>query len=300
MNEKQVRPGLKRYQSGLRAVEGRLSRELRGLYGELRKNGIEAVKTHGVGTVARERIREEFRVLKTEASALVGEHIIEIDDRAHDFNDVQINSFRRSGIPTPSRTPRASVNVPPDMFVDWIDNAQSNVMGTMNRVALTDDPDALDLLFSAGLLNGRASAYRKGLNSLNTSVGVGVYTLGNSILNILYDLMSSSPELIYARQVIATIDELTTETCLRTHGQVKGINQPFEIRGTPRFSDQIMSPPFHWYCRTSVSLYHPTMEELLGFVDTETLVKMANAELIARGLTGTRVEIHPSHATSGR
>ena len=58
----------------------------------------------------------------------------------------------------------------------------------------------------------------------------------------------------FLRQAIATIDERTTDTCLRVHGQTVGLNEPFKLTGTPRFADEMMRPKFHWYCRTSVVL----------------------------------------------
>lgn len=101
----------------------------------------------------------------------------------------------------------------------------------------------------------------------------------------------------FRRQAIAAIDERTTETCLRVHGQVVGLNEDFRLTGTPRFADRLRHPPFHWYCRTSVALVRvkDTDDSL-----TREMRDAARAELKAREVTGKRVEIHPAHARSRR
>jgi hypothetical protein len=58
----------------------------------------------------------------------------------------------------------------------------------------------------------------------------------------------------FLRQAIATIDERTTDTCLRAHGQTTEVDGQFKLTGTPRFADEMDRPPFHFYCRTSVAL----------------------------------------------
>lgn len=58
----------------------------------------------------------------------------------------------------------------------------------------------------------------------------------------------------YIRQAIAAIDQVTTDTCLRVHGQTAELDGDFTLTGTPRFADKQRRPPFHWGCRTSVAL----------------------------------------------
>jgi len=83
----------------------------------------------------------------------------------------------------------------------------------------------------------------------------------------------------YREQAIATIDERTTDCCLRVHGQIKGLDEPFTLAGTPRFADEMMSSPFHWYCRTSIALVHrDDMEDDL----TGQMREAAGKELAAR------------------
>lgn len=102
---------------------------------------------------------------------------------------------------------------------------------------------------------------------------------------------------VFLRQAIAALDEHTTETCLRVHAQTTSIDGDFTLVGTPRFADKLHSSPFHWYCRTAITLVHRLQEddEL-----TREMRDAARAELTAREETGERVEIHPASALSRR
>jgi hypothetical protein len=57
------------------------------------------------------------------------------------------------------------------------------------------------------------------------------------------------------------LDQHTTDCCLIAHGQIVDEDQPFHLEGDPHFADEMDAPPFHWFCRSSVVLYHPAMEE---------------------------------------
>lgn len=95
-------------------------------------------------------------------------------------------------------------------------------------------------------------------------------------------------------QVVATIDERTTDCCLRAHGQVVPLTKDFTLTGYPRYADHLPHPPFHWYCRTSeVMLPHHLANDQV----TQAMISASRAELAARP---SRVEIHPSSATSRR
>ena len=98
-------------------------------------------------------------------------------------------------------------------------------------------------------------------------------------------------------QAVAGIDERTTDCCLRVNGQAQPLDKPFRLTGTPRYADMLAHPPFHWYCRTSEALVR---KEDAGDAVTQELIKAGLAELRERERTGTRAEIHPAHARSGR
>ena len=98
------------------------------------------------------------------------------------------------------------------------------------------------------------------------------------------------------KQVIAALDERTTDCCLNAHAQIQPFTERFELTGTPRFADRMEWTPFHWYCRTSICMYRETYED----GTTGQMRDAARAELTAREETGERVEIHPATARSRR
>lgn len=96
---------------------------------------------------------------------------------------------------------------------------------------------------------------------------------------------------VFKRQAIAGIDERTTDCCLRVHGQVVGVNEPFTLVGTPHYADRVQSPPFHDYCRTSTALYVEQFDDGL----TEKMQEAARLELELREKPGYKPP-HPVNA----
>lgn len=108
------------------------------------------------------------------------------------------------------------------------------------------------------------------------------------------DRENKQPE--YGKQVIAAIDERTTDCCLRLNGQVVPFDKPFKVTGTPRFADEIEWAPFHWNCRSSVALV--PLDEANDDL-TKEMRTAGRDELKARE-DGSRVEIDPADARSRR
>lgn len=82
------------------------------------------------------------------------------------------------------------------------------------------------------------------------------------------------------RQAVAAIDRRTTACCLAAHGQIVGLDQPFHLTRTPRFAEYVMAPPFHYRCRTAITLYRPAFETVGP--TTATMRAAAQAELAQR------------------
>lgn len=95
----------------------------------------------------------------------------------------------------------------------------------------------------------------------------------------------------FSKQVVAAIDERTTDCCLRAHGQIKPFDAPFELTGYPRLADYLDWPPFHHWCRSSGVLY------LAGFDDglTQAMQESAAAALAERA-AGLNKYRHPADA----
>ena len=69
----------------------------------------------------------------------------------------------------------------------------------------------------------------------------------------------------FSKQVVAALDERTTECCLHANGQIQPMDSKFQLTGKPRFSDEMDWTPFHWYCRSSIALYLPEYD--MGLTD---------------------------------
>lgn len=102
------------------------------------------------------------------------------------------------------------------------------------------------------------------------------------------------PGVTWNRQAVAALDARTTDCCLRVHGQIVGMDEPFTLVGTPRYADQMMDRPFHDYCRTSVALYHVAFDDGL----TEAMRTAADDVLAEREAGGTG-ERRPATAFGG-
>lgn len=95
----------------------------------------------------------------------------------------------------------------------------------------------------------------------------GVVRPGTIITALLFWLVSlavseftsvvEESQIGFQKQAVATIDDHTTDCCLRVHGQVQPLSKPFHLTGTPRYADYIDAPPFHGFCRTTPALYLP-------------------------------------------
>lgn len=99
------------------------------------------------------------------------------------------------------------------------------------------------------------------------------------------------------KQVVAAVDERSTQTCLLLNGVVVPLDEDFKIEGEPRYADELSEPPFHWNCRSSLAIVTPedADDDL-----SKQMRDAGKAELDARESTGRRDEIHPAHARSRR
>lgn len=111
------------------------------------------------------------------------------------------------------------------------------------------------------------SPTQPGILSAGTVIGEIARWLVNITNNAAETMLTASlnksgaPSEDWRKQAVATIDDVTTDTCLRVHGQVQPIGQPFQLSGNPweaakNYGFSAWVPPFHWYCRTVV-IYIP-------------------------------------------
>ena len=180
---------------------------------------------------------------------------------------------------------------------DWIDTWGARIAQEVRLMGEVSEADLLAMLFSEGLVDGRASVYRHAVNSAALDANLAVFGYGSEIVNGVVEVGNRVKKGLFQKQVIAGLDERTTQTCLMAHGQIVPMKKKFILRGTPRFRDEMDSVPFHWNCRSSEALWHPSFEQV--GIGTGEMQSMARSELKARE-DGPRVEIHPAHARSKR
>lgn len=127
-------------------------------------------------------------------------------------------------------------------------------------------------------LTDRASVFRRGQTSMELFIRRAIIDANNASRNQVYQ---DSQELVpgLQKQWVSVITPETTQTCLRAHGQIRELDEPYALTGTPRFSDEVMTPPGHWNCRSSSVAYHPDFE--VGELTTKTMREAAREALAA-------------------
>lgn len=97
---------------------------------------------------------------------------------------------------------------------------------------------------------------RTGVLAAGDVIAGATYWATFLVWNAFDQYLNSTPSAYnYQKQAIAALDNRTTNCCLEVHGQVQAFDKPFILTGTPRFADKMDFPAFHYYCRTSVTLY---------------------------------------------
>lgn len=97
------------------------------------------------------------------------------------------------------------------------------------------------------------------------------------------------------KQVVAAIDERTTDCCLQLHGVAVPMDEDFEVEGEPRYADTQAGPPFHWNCRSALALVTEAdvADELTGRMQSAARAEIGSRE------RGENVTTAPSNALRG-
>lgn len=147
-------------------------------------------------------------------------------------------------------------------IVAWEAAAVGMLLGELQRLqAAGADPAQILARLITGR-DGRVSVYQQAGNALQLVVEQAVWGAGNGHVIRLGQAAARQTGQPYQKQVFAALDARTTACCRRAHGQIQDLDQPFVLTGTPRFADRVMSPPFHYRCRSAVTLYTPAMERI--------------------------------------
>lgn len=138
---------------------------------------------------------------------------------------------------------------------------------------------AVQLLALATISGAPLSAYQWALGALQLAAEGALWSAANGTLRAAYRQLEAEGE-VYQKQAIAAIDGRTTRCCLAVHGQIRELDEPFTLTGTPRYASQMQQPPFHYRCRTVIVLHSPAMEAVGP--PTPALRAAARAELARR------------------
>lgn len=134
------------------------------------------------------------------------------------------------------------------------------------------------------LLGMDGSVWARGPVSALLGARRGVIAAENGARDLLYRSYAERiPGL--GKQAIAVVSAETTDCCLRVHGQIQRLDQPYQLTGTPKFADALMTPPFHWNCRTSSVAYHADFE-VGSALPTPRMQELARQELARRSVAG--------------
>lgn len=140
-------------------------------------------------------------------------------------------------------------------------------------------PDLVRRLMAATPSGTTPAVWARGEVSATLATRRAVITAENGAKQAaLGEVQAAIPEV--RKQAVAAMGPTTTETCLRVHGQIQPVGEPFQLSGTPRFADAMQYPAFHWNCRTAVAMWHPSFEQ--GNATTENMRARAAAELRKR------------------
>ena len=277
---------------------------------EARRAWLDIVTRDGVSRAAVGQMQAEVQALRREIVGLGREAGREIRRTVGNYTRKQVDMAKRAGLQTVETIQLEASNSGiqregEEAFLTsspvWLDTLESNldVVAARLRLAGADEAAILARLVNEGVGDGRASLWRTTGNAAQLEETRDVWTYATGLIAAYLTTMNQLvPTVEYKKQAIATIDERTTDCCLKVHGQIQPLEKDFRLTGTPRFADKVPDPPFHWYCRTTEVLYNEKFEEF--GITTEKMRDAANAELDARATTGTRETIYPSHATARR
>lgn len=287
----------------MRAVERAYAGGLLQAFEQIRREWRDAFERYGLSPAytaavlrTTDELKQRARQMSLDAGNDVSAHVIQ-------YAKKQRQVLERAGVEVPPvQVPaRASQALQTLTGTTWVDLIRNQAVIELGRIQASGEQDEAVIagrLFAEELVDGKASTWRRGRNTLATETLLSLWGAANGMLGGIHEEWQEATGEPFKRQAIAAIDENTTDCCLRVHGQIVGLDEPFHLTGQPRFGPYIQNPPFHFHCRTSQALYVPAMEKI--GVPTAEMRDAARAEREARARTGQRTEIHPAHATSRR
>ncbi len=299
-----------RYIKKMGQIESIYVRDVRNIHKNARRTMLDILTRDGVKYSTIVRLQEEIDRVGRESAQIGGRLSAIIDQTVVENVDQQISTLKKvgeTGLPAVSQGQVITAMQREQVYQSilqqipqWTADMAQAMEINMTRlvVAGADVNTAINRLLATSIMDGRASVWRMANVAMEKQTALSVWTAASLGGSILYNWFNRETKTEYKKQAIAAIDERTTDCCLRVHGQIQPLDEPFKLEGEPRFADEVDSPPFHWYCRTAVALYTERLEE--RGIPTSEMTEAARLELKARAETGRREPIRPSSATSRR
>ena len=141
-------------------------------------------------------------------------------------------------------------------------------------------PDLVRRLMASTPTGEGPAVWRNGQLSAERMVRRTVIQSNNMAKQSALQKINATGQIRVRKQWVASIGPRTTNCCLRAHGQIQDVDKPFDLTGTPRFARQLMTPPGHWNCRSSATMWHESFEQ--GAMTTASMRSSAMAELNSR------------------
>jgi hypothetical protein len=200
------------------------------------------------------QVMDQLRIGVMDAVDTALDRGLEVGDR------LAVNNFAIYGIPSPvaidSIKAASTKNSVMDSVSSQIDRQRS--YGLALIVSESEDAELIGDESQPGIFN--PSQVVRDTDHWAASLAAMMF-----VMLLTGGLQMLGPEApILNKAAIAVIDKVTTETCIKVDGQVQALDEPFDLDGwQPAFSDEMMFPPFHHFCRTGIALALPEDVPLL-------------------------------------
>lgn len=295
---------LERNQALLERAEDRHARQVAQAYNQARRELVSTLIERWTGSAA---LRPGAAVDLLRRSALLSQ----VDDRLIDLeqqtgtilrdvvsstSELAVESVQRelALLPSAFQVSMQFTGIDERMIEQFIPAVLEDIEGIRRMVRLQ-----LGRELQSGLLQGESfpnlvrrlmaatadgegpAVWRNGQLSAERMTRRTVITAANAAKQDAYGEINRRGGVRVQKQAVAAIQDNTTVTCLRVHGQIRDVDQPFTLTGEPRFAREMQHPAFHWNCRTSEVMYHPSFEQ--GGLNTPNMRSSAQAELRRRG-----------------
>ncbi len=279
-----------RFINDMLSVERDFIKDALRLYRILRLDLVDLISAIGLGADLEGRIRQRLEQFRQAIQNLVLEYLQRLEAAGDRMAQRSLSILREveSRIPdftalqfTTAADRQNALGQLVLHIADFVGVLESRFNSTIAelRQGGENETAALRRLTATSLVDGQASVYRHGANELRTEAQRNLWATGAALLALYYAEVQRRGVRLQ-KQAVATIDKRTTKTCLRVHGQIKNVGQPFELTAKPRFARKQQHPPFHWNCRTVEAPYLPVLEEM--GLTTGQMRDRARAELRTR------------------